>query len=541
METDRKVVVIGLDGATFDLIEPWIDEGRLPNIGNLMKEGVSGNLKSVIPPISAPAWVSFMTGKNPGKHGIFRFVRYSDNSYQGEKELSVISALSFKDKTLWELLSLYGKRVGIINVPVTYPPKKVNGFLISCLLTPPSAKVFTYPKELRQELPDYRIDLDFVTNFLFKDRTATRKVKKSEMVQDQYDITEKRASAVSKLMDKWKTDFFIVVFKGTDNLQHYFWDEKDILLEYYQKLDKIIGEILERSGKEANVFIISDHGFGPEATKTFFINTWLEQHGLLKMKGGSKNRLFRRLFFTVVKINQFLKFRSILPRKSVNQVVKASKSQIDWHNTKIYGDDKNIGGININLKGRQPAGVVEKEEYEQLREEIINKLKALKDPETGENIIKEAYKKEELYSGRFMDKISDIVLLGNHEYIISPGISDELLKPFKSIRTGNHSNGYLNGILIANGPDIKEGKHVEGPELIDIAPTILHMLGVPIPRDMDGRVLKDIFRKGSEPAQRAVKYQRVNVEQERIKNKIAGLKRSGKIYIRRTFTEQLKD
>lgn len=528
MQTNKKVVVIGLDGATFDLIKPWVDEGRLSNIGNLMKKGVSGYLKSVIPVLSAPAWVSFMTGKNPGKHGIFDFVVYSDSSYLSEEQPLIVSSHSFKDKTLWEILSLYGKRVGVVNVPITYPPKEVNGFLISDFMTPPSAKVFTYPKELRQEIPDYRIDLDFVTDWLFKDENATQKVKKSEMIQEQYDVTEKRASAVLKLMDKWENDFFIVVFKGTDNMQHYFWDEKDILLEYYQKLDKIVGEILERCGKETNVFIMSDHGFGPEATKTFFINTWLEQQGLLKMKGESKNRLFRKLFFAAARMDKIIKFSKVLPQKSVNQVVKASKSQIDWHNTKAYGEDKGMRGIRINLNGREPLGIVEKGEYEQLREEIINKLKALKDPETGENIIRQVYKKEELYSGRFMDKISDIVLLVNHKYIISPGISDELLKPFKSIRSGNHANGYINGILIANGPDIKGSEHVNGAELIDITPTILHIMGVPVPKDMDGKVLEETFKEDSEFTKREVVYHEVD-EREKVKEKIRKMISSRKI------------
>jgi predicted AlkP superfamily phosphohydrolase/phosphomutase len=527
--SSKKVVVIGLDGATFDLIKPWVDEGKLPNINNLLRHGVWGSLRSVIPILSAPAWVSFMTGKNPGKHGIFDFMTYSANSYLSGERPSIVSTHSFKDRTLWEVLSLYGKRVGVVNVPITYPPREVKGFLISGFMTPPSAKVFTDPEELSQEIPGYRIDLDFVANWLFEDKTANQKARKSEIVQQQYDVTEKRASAVLELMNRWQIDFLIVVYKGTDNMQHYFWDEKDTLLEYYQRLDEIIAETWDRAGKETNIFIISDHGFGPQAAKTFCVNTWLEQQGLLRMREGGKNRFFRRLFFIAVKINQIFKFSRILPRKSINHVVKVSESQIDWANTKAYGENKGMRGININLKGREPNGVVGQEEYEKVRTEIINKLKALQDPETGEKIMKEIHRKEELYTGRFMDKISDIVLLGNHKYIISSGISDKLVKPFKSTRTGNHSNGHINGILIANGPDIKEGEQIDGAELIDIAPTILHMMNIPVPEDMDGRVLKDIFREGTEPAQRDIVYQVVDTEKEKIKDRIRKLKGSGKV------------
>ncbi len=526
MKNSNKVVVIGLDGATFDLMKPWVDEKRLPTIGNLMEKGVWGQLRSVIPPISAPAWVSFMTGKNPGKHGVFDFVTYPDSD-EGQPQL--VSSLSFKDRTLWENLSLHGIRVGVVNVPMTYPPKKVNGFLISCFMTPPSAKVFTFPEDLRKEIPDYRIDLDFVKDWLFEDETAGEKVKILGMVRDQYDVTEKRTSAVLKLVDKWKPDFLIVVFKGTDNLQHYFWEKKEVLLKYYQKLDEIIQQILDRNGKEINTFIISDHGFGPAAIKNFFINTWLEQQGLLKRKGGYKARLFGTLFSIALKIaskvDQFIRLRSILPQESVNRVIKSFRSEIDWNNTKAYGDDKYVKGIKVNLKGREPSGIVEKEEYEQLREEIIDKLKALKDPETGENVVRQVYKKEELYSGRFLDRISDIVILLNHKYTSSTLISDVLVKArFKSSRDGDHMNGYIDGILIANGPDIEEGKQIVGAELIDIAPTILHMMNVSIPTDMDGKVLKEIFRESSEITRRPTKYQSPIDESEIVRTRIKDLK-----------------
>ena len=145
-----KVIIIGLKGATFNLIKPWLNEDRLSCLGDLAKNGVWGNLRSVIPTVSAPAWVSFMTRKNPGKHGILGFVAYPSGSYPGERQPFIISPLSFKHRTPCEILSANERRVGIMNVPMTYPPKKVNGFPVSDFTTPLSAKVFTYPQDLAQ-------------------------------------------------------------------------------------------------------------------------------------------------------------------------------------------------------------------------------------------------------------------------------------------------------------------------------------------------------------------------------------------------------
>ena len=231
---------------------------------------------SVIPSISAPAWVSFMTGKNPGKHGIFDFVTYSENTYFENEKHPLVSSHNIKDKTLWEIFSEKGKKVGVINVPITYPPRKVNGFLISGYLTPPSAETYTYPKELKEAIKNYKVEISQLNDVckLGKNFPIKRliEMKSDEVLKELYEVTEIRAATTVRLMEEWDIDFLAVVFRGTDNIQHYFWDKKDILLEYYKKIDEIVGRIINQAGKNVNIFIISDHGFGIEPKKLFFIN-----------------------------------------------------------------------------------------------------------------------------------------------------------------------------------------------------------------------------------------------------------------------------
>ena len=527
-----KIIIIGLDGATFDLMNPWVDKGKLPCLGKLMKNGVWGNCRSAIPSMSAPAWVSFMTGKNPGKHGILDFVTDPGGSYPGERQPSMTSSHSFKDRTLWEILGAHGRRVGVVGAPITYPPKKVNGFLISCFMTPPSASIFTYPQELAQAIPDYRIGIRHGRLGENGAKISIQAQGELAIIKEYHDITEKQTSVALRLMEQWDPDFFIIVYKGTDEMQHFFWGREDILLDYYQKVDKSIDRILVESGKDSNVLIISDHGFGPEATKRFATNGWLEQVGLLKRKRDFRSSLLRTFSHLAWDLDRRTGLAKRLPPRSVAVAEKALSQAIAWHKTKAYGCKiTGITAININLRGREPQGIVEAgQEYEDLREEIIAKLRRLTDPESGETVMAEVYRNDEIYWGANMDKTPDIVGVPTHKYRTGPG---EFAKSvFAANVTSEVAGAHFaqpNGILIAHGPHIKGGERIEAARLIDIAPTVLHMMGLPVPQDMDGRVLKELFKEESEPAQRDVKYQLLDVERERVESKITNLKRLGKL------------
>ena len=536
----RKVLVIGLDGVGFDFIKDWLEQEKLPTIAKLMERGVYGDLQSTIPPITPPAWASFMTGMNPGKHGIYDFVIVKRKK-SGDYEYSLVNSKNIKGKCIWDFLTAKKKKSIVLNVPLTYPPWEINGIMISGYLSPPT-KNYAYPndvvRELEKNIGEYIIFPD--ENIL---NNPGRKLKKL------LKIIEKRKEAAIYLMKNYEYDFFMVEFQMTDTICHLLKDRGKIL-EVYQKVDESIAEILEHTdAQRTNVIIISDHGMTP-VKKTIRINRWLYNLGLYRTKKGLQKEyithttimksnyhakkqlrkeillnLFSNVGITVEKINYYLSLlridflKRLFPKSITHYLPRIT---IDWRNTKAYLFSQHAYwmGISINLKGREAEGIVEPgEEYEKLRNYIIRELYNLRDPETGEKVIEKALKKEEVYSGPYLNKAPDIlVLTKNQEYISDPS-------PYGDIFSKNSNEIHahkMNGIFIAYGPDIKRGQ-IKGAKIIDIAPTILHMMNVPVPEDMDGRVLKEIFKEDSDIARRKVIYQKMN-EKEKIKERIGKLK-----------------
>lgn len=289
---DKKVIVIGLDGATWDLMKPWVEAGMLPTFRKLMENGVHGNLetaygrgrfgfKSIQ---SGTAWVSFATGKKANKHGIHGFIKAPPSrSPQGHDSIfwrekkdrkgNVVTSRSIKGKKIWNFLSDNGYKVGIVNIPVTYPPDRVNGFMITSFLTPPNASDYTYPMDLKYELGDYRLVL---RSLKYRDQRPF--IDFDAFMEDVYDINENRKQAVLMLLKHKPWDFFAVNFKEVDEVQHFCWHfvDKDhpqydpklkerygnLILEFYQYMENVINEILNSVKEPVNVFIISDHGLG---------------------------------------------------------------------------------------------------------------------------------------------------------------------------------------------------------------------------------------------------------------------------------------
>jgi predicted AlkP superfamily phosphohydrolase/phosphomutase len=501
-----KILIIGLDGATFDLILPWIKNGKLPNFSFIMENGVYGELRSTIPILTPPAWSSFMTGKNPGKHGVMGFFSREKNGYG----IKVTNSTHRRAKEIWTMLSENGKTVGMVNVPITYPPKKVNGFMITGMMTtPPKSEDYTYPPFIREELEKIagRRTLDPLFTYLESEGV---------FINEAFDSTEKLEKISLFFMEKYKPDFFMVVFNGTDYLQHRFWrhidpehpmyeaeksgDYMKIFFKYYQKTDEILGNFLKKANDKTTIIIMSDHGAGP-LYKYIHVNSWLMQMGLLKLnrKWTTKLKYFvYRLGFGPEKIyNSLLSMRlGSIPIKTnrSNTKIRAflnnffvSFSDVDWLHTKAYS--MGSGLIYINVKGREPSGIVNPGlEYESLRKQIINKLYRLKDHETGESIIEKVYTKEEIYSGPYLDTMPDIVFIPKSGYMTF----EEYEFAANSVITQSEavsSTHKLNGILLMKSPGVKRGLCLQNAEITDIAPTVLYLLGLPIPEDMDGKVL----------------------------------------------------
>jgi len=503
---NRQLVVIGLDGGSFSVIDPLIKEGKLPNIARLIEEGVRGDLESTVPPVTGPAWASFMTGKSPGAHSLFDFVKRVPN----ESARQVVNYNHIKSKTLWSILSEQGKKVGIINVPLTYPPPEVRGFLISGMLTPGVQSQYTYPASLSQELEakfgQYVLDI-------WWQHYGPKRIKR--FLQDLMDCTNKREKIALYLMESREWDFFMTVFIGMDRIQHALWnflfpldrrnlspkeeEIRDLIIEYYQLVDSIIGKLVTAVDGNGNLVIMSDHGFGPLNGK-LYINKWLEDLGLLTYDRTKKNRFRMRtklaqMFRPIIGKADFLNLRKKLAitKASESMMVYGFLDSIDWSRTVAYAASNTEQGIYVNLEGREPYGIVKPgNDWEEARDFIMEKLMELRHPETKEKLVSRSHKKEDIYSGPYANNAPDIVFfLKEGEYLADVQPSNYLIeRPSWKTGTGTHR---MEGIFIGYGRDIRNGLHVSNARIIDIAPTILNLMNVPIPDDMDGRVLTEIF------------------------------------------------
>jgi len=504
MAARNRVCVIGLDGATFDVIHPMIAAGQLPHLKRLMAEGVAHELTSVIPPITTTAWTSFMTGKNPGKHGICHFrARPSDIDC-----LEFTSGAYIGCTTIWETLKDAGVRTIAINVPMTYPLFPVEGIMISGMMTPGENAEFAYPpgiiQEINREVGEYHLDPKVV---------ALGAAAMEEWVKGFFKVEEERAKAIVYLLRNKPWDLAVAIIDITDRVGHLCWryyrqdgktTNSPLLREgvekCYQLADRIVGEILEVLPEDTTVIVMSDHGFG-SCEKIFFTNEWLRRQGYLKPRRPTLFN-FPRLYCCEVRRttleNVLIRLganglRRFLPRSWLERVLalpfvrrRQSSYSIDWSETKAYGAGL---GIYINLRGRQPEGIVPPDQYEQLRDEILQKLRELEDPKTGEKIVTASFKKEEIYSGAFLDEAPDILFgLKDLAYVqVDQLMFGRLFRPSKG---GTHR---MNGILVMSGKHVNCAATPDQVSILDIAPTLYYLLGLPVPDDMDGRVLLEML------------------------------------------------
>lgn len=522
----KKVFCIGLDGATFELIDPWIKEGKLPNLKRFMEEGTRGVLRSVIHPFSPQAWGSFMTGVNPGKHGVFGFKEQIKGTY----DFQFVNHKSIKVKTLWKVLSEQGKKVIVMNIPMTYPPEEVNGILISGMDSPGIDSDFTFPTEIKQEIlgltKDYLVHLH-VAGYLNTD------AKRRQAIKDLLFMTECREKTVLHLMNKYEWDCFVVNFVATDQVQHHFWrymtdrdssangEFRNAILKVYQRLDETVAKITAKLDENTTQMIISDHGSGPISEVCIYIDEWLRQKGLLafntpnaKAKSLTRNvKLFARSCVrTIVEKTRVLLFRHLsshakdaLQRLFPNMRSKTAsfinRAVVDWSRTKVYSSE-NVASLRINLAGREPFGIVQPgQEYEDVRNNLIKELEEIRHPITNEKIIEKVYKREELYSGPYVEKSPDLVIWpkeGTYKFVkkIFP---KKVNRPTITIekRDGTYTCGThkLNGIFMARGADVLKNNVIPSADIIDIFPTVLYCLGLEIPGYVDGKVITGMFGK----------------------------------------------
>jgi len=501
----------------------------LPTMNHLIKNGASMNLISTIPPLTPPAWTSMMTGKNPGKHGVFHFYEH-DGKF-------LVNSRSVKAKSLWEILSVEGKKVIVINMPLTYPAKRVNGYMISGFLTPDERSNFTYPKMLKDKIlkMGYKILSDL-----------TLKGNEKYQIAELKESVKTRLKTALWLLTHYSWDFAAVIFMETDQVQHFYFRNPHLILEVYLEIEKAIEELINQVPRGTYTIIVSDHGFGARRC-SISLNAYFYQLGILRIK--STRFVIKRLLneFLRIMFNRLNVFRGYLvillekisshvPLRNEKNIIEniiiylKSKSYVEYlaHDFDLsrsvayspfpWFDHTNYAIVRLLSHSKK------------VKKWLIKKIYGITNPKTGASLVKNIYDRGDVYWGKYTFRGPDLIIefkedcSGNYSFIRNESW-------FKEFNDGMH---YRNGIAIFNGPDIKEGVELDSHAMIwDICPTILHMLNLPIPKDMDGRVLIEIFKPESKIAKRESIYaEEVSVRKkikEKTKLRIEQLKKIGKI------------
>lgn len=502
----EKIFIFGIDGATFSLMNEWIEKGDLPTLESLTKNGTSSVCYSSIPPVSCPAWKCFAAGMNPAKLGIFDLLCRERDTYN----IRPARADMVDVPDVWDILGAHKYKVGVFNVPVTYPPHQVNGFVVSGMLGSYDAPDFTYPPELKREIEKI-IDTPYEIEVELKDYPSP-----DAWLEKQHAITEMKADIAKYLLENKEWDFFITVFYEVDRVQHAFWHfmDKDhprhapshfenTIRNSYRRMDKILGDILDILGDSATVIVMSDHGFGP--LKGYFrLNQWL-----LSQKYLNLNQESMKAFFEDV-AERFLKKESSREPPPLNTIGGLYK--IEWSSTKAFA--VRMGNLYLNVRGREPEGIVEMgKEYEEVRNQLIKDLSKVVHPKTKKPLKVTIRKKEDVYSGKhFHDAPDLIVSIEEYTYLIEQGFGPM----WGGMEGGGYATGghQMDGIFIASGQDIRKDQWIDPISLVDIAPTILHIMKVKIPHDMDGKVLLPLFKEGSDPASREIDISPIQVHSQ---------------------------
>ena len=530
-----KLLIIGLDGATWDVLMPLIEEKKLPTLEKLVKNGSYGVLESTIPPVTGGAWLSLATGKNPGKTGIIDFLNRKNLSHK----LYPTNSSDFKDHSFWDYLSKANKKVGIFNYPMLFPPYRVNGFMISGLGSAPDDDI-AFPLSLKKELENVESPYEIYVDY------HSKKYENLDLfIHDLNKFMDKFEKWVYYIVKNKGGDALFLVFSATDWIQHIMWRHIDEthpmydpmasprynqeFIKFWQRIDRILGNIINMILKDTIVFLVSDHGFGPN-DQTFNLAKWLIMKGYMKRKIDIRKLIKKHVYKTATFISRtpIRKLFSANKRRIIKNVVETSiADEIDFKKSKAYclGHTTPFGSIYINTNNEK--------EREEIKAKLIHDLKNLS-KYIGKEVDVHIYEPKKLYLGEKVNLLPDIVFtINNWRCVIIEDTFNRPLfeeKPFSTRHTGSHR---LNGIFLAYGLGIKKSQRIDA-KIYDIAPTILHIFGLPIPNDMDGRVLMEIFEPDSEFAKRKPKYvdpsyYEKKQENEKLKKAIKNLKLKGKV------------
>lgn len=484
----KRAAVIGLDGIAWHLMEPMFDAGVMPRLAAIVERGAKGTLRSTVPTYTPPAWTSAITGVNPGRHGIYGFVRgHAQNERQ---ELAHAGAV--KSSTIWEMVNAQDERAGIYNVPLTYPPQQLDGWMVSGMMTPgygDRLKGFAYPSEIEQDIigwvPDYLVNVDADWETDYKDATLCDRMIAS---------LRQRELVVRNLLESNAPPVIFSVLEAPDRLQHVYYgymDPADPLYESdagrslrprvhecFAAMDRIVGLLDDFAGSDGGVIVCSDHGF-TAWQKSVHTNALLEQWGYLKLKPGA------RAMQTSLARKMVPLAKKVLSAKVARQAKGKTFAAIDWTKTRAFASPIPQQGIFVNLEGRERMGIVPAADLEPIKADLVERFKSLRDTD-GSEVTDVVWRSEEVFHGDAVEGAPDVLpVLKDHRYELDDEIFHrEAFTNLSHLPRGVH---HPNGVVVVAGPGIAPGS-VEGV-VWDVAPTLLHMAGLAVPEGLDGTVL----------------------------------------------------
>ncbi len=456
----KRVMIIGLDCA-----EPSLVLGRfrdqLPTLSALADAGAYGRLESVVPPITVPAWSCMMSSRTPGDLGIYGFRNRADHSYDG---LFIANGAAVKEPRLWDILGRRGLRSIVLGVPGTFPVRPLNGVMVSCFLTPSTQSQYTFPPALRNEVEDV------VGEYLF-DCTEFRTEDKDDLLRQIYEMTDRRFKLADHFLSTKPWELFAMVEMGTDRIHHGFWKDMDpahrkhvpdgayerAILDYHVHVDSLLGDLLRHADDETAVLVVSDHG-AKRMDGGIRINEWLRQEGLLSLQREPEDRSSTR------------------------------DCGIDWPRTRVWAEGGYYSRVFLNVEGREPEGTIPAADYERFRDELIERISAIPD-ELGRPIPTKVFRPEDVYP-EINGVAPDLIVHFGDLYWRAVGTvgGDEGIYTFDNDTGPDDANHAQHGMFILRAPGVEPGLR-EGAHLLDVAPTVLELLGQPVPQAMRGASL----------------------------------------------------